>query len=145
MIAKAHTEYTEWRIRRFVRFAQTLLVLKQDATGWELYDRSDPTRRIYSGSVPHDKIWFCKQNPQSAEAKRLMEPAATAWVDAVHAIKRDECISALCAPVPRADWDIFMASAEFKAKLHAVEQPYIDLERRFRKLEDAKARTQRRY
>jgi len=77
VIAKAHAEYIEWRVRRFVQFARTRLVLQQDPTGWKLYDRRDPTRLLCSGSVPYDKIWFCKQLPNSPEARQLMEPPAT--------------------------------------------------------------------
>jgi len=134
-ILAAHRQYAEWQARRFVRFAQTLLVLKEDPTGWELWDCSVPPRRIYCGYVPPDKVWFCKQNPQSPEAKRLMEPSPAAWVSAVRAVERDKRINALCASVPRADRDVFMASAEFRAKLHAFEQPYVELERQFLKLE----------
>lgn len=66
------------------------------------------------------------------------------WVHAGREVERNKCINALCAPVPRGDWDIFKAPAEFKAKLHAVKQPYVEPERQFRKLEDAKSRTARR-
>jgi len=144
VIAVAYGEYAEWRTRRFVGFARSQFVMQQDPTGWKLYDRGNPSGLLCSGAVPYDKIWFCKQNQNSAEARRLMEPPPTAWTSAIHQIERDKCINALCAPVPRADRDIFVASAEFRTKLHAVEEPYIQLDRQCQKLEEAKSRKLRR-
>jgi exoribonuclease II len=83
-IAAAHAQYTEWRVRRFVRFARTQLVLKRDATGWELYDRSGPPRRIYGGHVAHDKVRFCKQNPQAAEDGVTVQRRAARGRAALH-------------------------------------------------------------
>jgi hypothetical protein len=134
-------QHARWRVRRFVRFARTQLELKQDAIGWELYDRNKKTLLpILRGYVPKDKIWFCKQNPQSIEARRLMEPSASLWAYAIRMAERNKCINTLCAAIPRQDLDSFMASGEFKRKVAAVELPYITLEQRFKQLETSQRR-----
>lgn len=138
-VVVAYKQHAKWRVRQFINFAETKLTLTQDPTGWELYDRAQPSRRILGGYVPDDKVWLCRQAPQSAEAQRLMTPPASCWAWAVRVVERDKYIKVLRASVSHEDWPVFMASQEFKRKVAAVEAPYIEVTSRFRAQEETAA------